>query len=275
MRESKHLSLLEQACVSGKGGKRVACGASAKCYFSGDGGEKKSDESRAASRGCAANDPTSCKIFGVLMVEGKGVQKDVPPGSSHLEGLSPRRRRGMRRNQKHQRAKSGHGQFLRALAVASGLLLAGCHVATPADPSSKTSSASTSSGAEPLATTSTVRGPVEKMLDTLFSSPEGQAQAGPLPRPPSRAQRPSSKEEPIETCGARASYAYVASKYTCSDGSNPFRGDAGAARDSRKGNVGANRSGHIVDLYIVPCTGGDEKVYVDMYAGCPEGTSPF
>ena len=40
-------------------------------------------------------------------------------------------------------------------------------------------------------------------------------------------------------------------------------------RQLGSGNVGANETGHVIDLYIVPCPSGEVSVYVDMY-GCPE-----
>lgn len=70
-------------------------------------------------------------------------------------------------------------------------------------------------------------------------------------------------------CGPKDSYAYVANEFKCADGSNPFAGNLGAAQKSRRGNVGANASGHIIDLYVVPCPEGEREVFVDMY-GCNE-----
>ncbi len=80
------------------------------------------------------------------------------------------------------------------------------------------------------------------------------------------------RESPVATCGARDSYAYIAQRFRCPDGSNPLGGDLEAGRAARVGNVGPNHTGHIIDLYRVPCPGGEVEVYVDMY-GCaePEG----
>lgn len=74
--------------------------------------------------------------------------------------------------------------------------------------------------------------------------------------------------EPITRCGPRDSYAYVAREFRCTDGSNPFKGELQAAAQSRLGSR-SHPNGHIVDAYKVPCAGGDETVYVDMY-GCAE-----
>ena len=70
-------------------------------------------------------------------------------------------------------------------------------------------------------------------------------------------------------CGPRDSYRYVAAEFRCPDGSNPLGGDEMAGRNARTGNVGANQTGHIIDLYQVPCATGPVDVFVDMY-GCPE-----
>ena len=74
-------------------------------------------------------------------------------------------------------------------------------------------------------------------------------------------------EHPVLRCGARDSYQYVAAEYQCPDGSNPLNGDLSLGQRSRRGNVGANSTGHIIDLYVVPCASGPQQVYVDMY-GC-------
>lgn len=72
------------------------------------------------------------------------------------------------------------------------------------------------------------------------------------------------KESPLAACGPRGSYALIAD-HACPDGGRPFDGDVARAADSRAGNVGPNSRGHIIDLYEVPCKGGAEKVFVDMY----------
>lgn len=77
-------------------------------------------------------------------------------------------------------------------------------------------------------------------------------------------------EHPVMRCGPRDSYFYVASQYQCPDGSNPLNGDLALGQRSRQGNVGANSTGHIIDLYVVPCASGPQQVYVDMY-GCNAG----
>lgn len=78
-------------------------------------------------------------------------------------------------------------------------------------------------------------------------------------------------EHPIGACGTGDSYQIVAS-YVCPDGSMPLSGDASAGAAARLGNVGANSTGHIIDLYEVPCPTGAVQLYVDMYA-C--GGMPF
>lgn len=74
--------------------------------------------------------------------------------------------------------------------------------------------------------------------------------------------------EPILRCGPRDSYHYVAREFQCTDGHNPFAGELQAAAKARQGGR-KHPGGHIVDLYQVPCAGGEVTVYVDMY-GCPE-----
>jgi hypothetical protein len=76
------------------------------------------------------------------------------------------------------------------------------------------------------------------------------------------------REHPVPACGPRDSYDYVASRFRCPDGTNPLGGDPRAGQAARLGNVGANASGHIIDVYRVPCASGPVDVYVDMY-GCP------
>ncbi len=75
----------------------------------------------------------------------------------------------------------------------------------------------------------------------------------------------TSKETPAPTCGATHSYDYIASDILCEDGRSPFLGDLRAAMGTRSGSVGAGPSGHIIDLYEVPCPEGVKEVYVDMY----------
>ncbi len=75
----------------------------------------------------------------------------------------------------------------------------------------------------------------------------------------------ASKETPVPTCGTTHSYDYVASDVVCNDGRSPFGGDLRAAMKARVGSVGGGPSGHIIDLYRVPCPEGLKDVYVDMY----------
>jgi hypothetical protein len=71
------------------------------------------------------------------------------------------------------------------------------------------------------------------------------------------------------TCGPKESYAYVASRFKCPDGTNPLDGDIERGRDARRGSQPSPNSAHILDVYDVPCAGGKQAVYVDMY-GCPQ-----
>ena len=75
-------------------------------------------------------------------------------------------------------------------------------------------------------------------------------------------------ERPVMTCGPVDSYAYVAREFRCADGRNPLGGQIRSAQEARTGSR-PHPSGHIIDLYQVPCSGGAETVFVDMY-GCPE-----
>jgi hypothetical protein len=75
--------------------------------------------------------------------------------------------------------------------------------------------------------------------------------------------------QPIGRCGPRDSYRYVAEGFRCSDGTNPFRGQLEEAARARQGSRKGAQGGHIIDLYQVPCAGGEVTVYVDMYQ-CPE-----
>jgi hypothetical protein len=80
----------------------------------------------------------------------------------------------------------------------------------------------------------------------------------------------NTKETPVMRCGPKDSYHYVVNVFACKDGGNPYKGNLAAGHDARIGNVGANSTGHIIDLYEVPCPEGPRRVYVDMY-GCPGG----
>jgi hypothetical protein len=79
----------------------------------------------------------------------------------------------------------------------------------------------------------------------------------------------SSPDHPVVVCGPEASYGYVAREHVCPTGGNPFAGDIDAARHSRVATIEHAHSGHVVDVYEVPCADGKVKVHVDMY-GCPE-----
>jgi hypothetical protein len=78
-----------------------------------------------------------------------------------------------------------------------------------------------------------------------------------------------SLESPIMTCGPKDSYGYIAQRFACPDGSNPFAGDLERAARSRQGSQPSERSGDVIDVYRVPCPTGDVTVYIDMY-GCEE-----
>lgn len=80
-------------------------------------------------------------------------------------------------------------------------------------------------------------------------------------------------EHPVAVCGTVESYTLVAS-HICPDGSMPLGGDSSAGAGARVGNVGANSTGHVIDLYEVPCSTGPVQLFVDMY-GCPGGGIPF
>ena len=71
------------------------------------------------------------------------------------------------------------------------------------------------------------------------------------------------------TCGPRDSYAYVAQRFRCPDGTNPLGGDLRRGAEVREGSMEAPKGNHILDKYNVPCADGVVELYVDMY-GCPE-----
>lgn len=89
------------------------------------------------------------------------------------------------------------------------------------------------------------------------------------PQRSGRAGSGRSAEDPVAACGPQDSYTFVAGEFQCPGGGNPLGGDPRAGARSRVGNVGANSTGHIIDLYRVPCPSGPVDVYVDMY-GCPQ-----
>ncbi|MCB9596674.1 MAG: hypothetical protein H6719_28375 [Sandaracinaceae bacterium] len=91
--------------------------------------------------------------------------------------------------------------------------------------------------------------------------------------PPVTDRAGSSREAPMMACGPADSYRRVA-EYRCPDGTVPLGGSPSAGASARVGNVGANSTGHIIDLYRVPCPGGVVEVHVDMY-GCPEMQGAF
>lgn len=78
----------------------------------------------------------------------------------------------------------------------------------------------------------------------------------------------ATKDDPLPACGASHSYVIVAD-LECADGSRPLDGDIPRAARSRRGNVGSNAAGHIIDRYELTCPEGPRSVFVDMY-GCDE-----
>lgn len=103
-------------------------------------------------------------------------------------------------------------------------------------------------------------------------------EAAPIPEidewDPAKVRAGGDKEHPIERCGNRDAYYYVSSVFRCPDGKNPLGGDVGMGGRSRRGNVGPNHTGHIIDVYQVPCSGGSKDVFVDSY-GCPSANEMF
>jgi hypothetical protein len=78
---------------------------------------------------------------------------------------------------------------------------------------------------------------------------------------------------PLEECGLEAILRRLVT-LQCSDGKNPFDGDARAAHHSRRGSAGqGGRCGSIIDLYDVRCPEGSYEVYADMYF-CSEQAAP-
>ena len=108
--------------------------------------------------------------------------------------------------------------------------------------------------------------------NTNAPPPEPPPQVAAEPAQTGRGGSGRSAEDPVVACGPTDSYRYVAGEFECPEGGNPLTGDPAAAARARVGNVGANSTGHIIDLYRVPCPSGPVDVYVDMY-GCPEAAS--
>lgn len=79
----------------------------------------------------------------------------------------------------------------------------------------------------------------------------------------------SSLRHPVLRCGPEESYRYVASEFQCPTGENPFGGDVEAARKARRGSDENPSSGHVVDIFRVPCPGGNVHLFVDLY-GCED-----
>jgi len=86
------------------------------------------------------------------------------------------------------------------------------------------------------------------------------------------AEAPTSKQRPLEDCGLDLLLPRLAA-LKCNDGSAPFNGDANAAHNSRRGNVGpGGRCGRIIDVYIAPCPEAEYEVFADMYF-CSQATA--
>lgn len=76
-------------------------------------------------------------------------------------------------------------------------------------------------------------------------------------------------ENPVPLCGPEDSTRYVASEFACPSGGNPFAGDLEAARQARRGSDQNPKTGHIIDVYRVPCQPQSIHLFVDLYA-CEE-----
>ncbi|WAS97954.1 hypothetical protein [Nannocystis punicea] len=126
---------------------------------------------------------------------------------------------------------------------------------SPLDPTTTTSGAFANPGG-PRAGRDSRAEDRERIAD--LKAPDRSA---PPPGPPG-----SSKDHPLPTCGTTGSYVAVADA-ECEDGTRPFDGDIPKGMRARRGNVGPNKDGHIIDLYEVPCPEGLQKIFVDMY-GC-------
>lgn len=136
----------------------------------------------------------------------------------------------------------------------TALALAACGAAPSAEPGPEATSGGEMTVAE----------------NTNAPAPEPAPEAAPSERAPGWPGRTGSgrtADDPVGACGPGDSYAFVANEFRCPDGVNPLAGDPAAGARARVGNVGANATGHIIDLYRVPCATGPVDVYVDMY-GC-------
>lgn len=156
------------------------------------------------------------------------------------------------------------------------LVVAGCG-STDSTTSASTGTVASASGGESTRstvsteTTSTVPASTVTSSDVTVGASVGPETIRPVQQ---QASMGFDQEHPVGRCGPRDSYYYVSTEFRCADGSNPLNGDLRAGQASRVGNVGENASGHIIDLYEVPCSGGAQRVFVDMYI-CPPGVSPF
>ena len=137
-------------------------------------------------------------------------------------------------------------------------------------PGAREDGAATTSGGELSVAENTNAPPPEQVAEADLPPPApsgGGVYAG-------RTGSGQSAEDPVSACGPGDSYAFVAGEFRCPEGDNPLGGDPSAGSAARVGNVGSNSTGHIIDLYRVPCASGPVDVFVDMY-GCPEMRSLF
>lgn len=116
------------------------------------------------------------------------------------------------------------------------------------------------------------RSPVNVALEDT-TSPASRPRSAPEADPDDDLQPPTAepggdlgktKKQPLPTCGVTASYIAVAD-VQCADGTRPLDSDVPRGSDARRGNVGPNTDGHIIDLYEVTCPEGPKQVFVDMY----------
>jgi len=140
--------------------------------------------------------------------------------------------------------------------LCSCLLLAACGGSTPPPKEPPSNTTTTAEGASGASEATDAAKPAS-----------GPAEPATAPAVPGKPVEVNTKETPVLRCGPKDSYVYVAKEFKCPDGGNPLGGNPQAGAAARIGNVGANSTGHIIDLYEVPCASGPRRVYVDMY-GC-------
>ena len=155
-----------------------------------------------------------------------------------------------------------------ALVILGAALAAGCGGARPPAEDGASQVRPTAGPTDSVDLATPLPCPIDPAsLDPIFPVVRWSAADAPLRRGQG-AERcsdvPSSKEVPLEACGARRSYEFIA-RLACDDGSLPLPGLA-EAQESRAGSLGpGGRCGGIIDLYVVPCPEGEYQVFVDMY----------